>query len=277
MRLVKQLLPVAAVALVGGQLMAAVQGNALLSLVLGVATAVLAVFVYARMVRWSEHRVPVEVAAKGASARIGLGALIGVAWFAAVIANIAFLGDYRVEGLGTVTGAIGLFGFMAAAAVTEELMFRGVLFRIMEGRTGTWIALVLTSVLFGAMHSINPDATVWGAIAITVEAGGTLAAAYAATRNLWVPIGLHFGWNFAEAGIFGTEVSGNGQNDGLLHSVTSGPALITGGRFGPEASLYSVVFGVLVTIVFMWLARRRGHLVPRRRSARVAAVATLAQ
>jgi uncharacterized protein len=277
MRLVKQLLPVAAVALVGGQLVAAVQGNALLSLVLGVATAVLAVFVYARMVRWSEHRVPVEVAAKGASARIGLGALIGVAWFAAVIANIAFLGDYRVEGQGSVTGAIGLFGFMAAAAVTEELMFRGVLFRIMEGRTGTWIALVLTSVLFGAMHSINPDATVWGAIAITVEAGGTLAAAYAATRNLWVPIGLHFGWNFAEAGIFGTEVSGNGQNDGLLHSVTSGPALITGGQFGPEASLYSVVFGVLVTSVFMWLARRRGHLVPRRRSARVAAVATLAQ
>jgi membrane protease YdiL (CAAX protease family) len=277
MRLVKQLLPVAAVALVGGQLVAAVQGNALLSLVLGVATAVLAVFVYARVVRWSERRAPVEVAAKGASARIGLGALIGVAWFAAVIGNIAFLGDYRVEGQGTVMGAIGLFGFMAAAAVTEELMFRGVLFRIMEGRTGTWIALVLTSMLFGAIHSINPDATVWGAIAIAVEAGGTLAAAYAATRNLWVPIGLHFGWNFAEAGIFGTEVSGNGQSDGLLHSVTSGPALITGGQFGPEASLYSVVFGVLVTIVFMWLARRRGYLVPRRRNARVAAVATLAQ
>lgn len=277
MRLLKQLVPVVVVAFVGGQVVGAVQGNALLSLVLGVATAVLAIFVYARVVRWSEHRAPVEVAAKGAGARIGLGALIGVAWFAAVIGNIAFLGDYRVEGQGTVMGAIGLFGFMAAAAVTEELMIRGVLFRIMEGRTGTWIALVVTSTLFGALHSINPDATVWGAIAIAVEAGGTLAAAYAATRNLWVPIGLHFGWNFAEAGIFGTEVSGNGQNDGLLHSVTSGPALVSGGQFGPEASLYSVVFGVLLTIVFMWVARRRGNLVPRRRSTRVAAAATLAQ
>ncbi|GAA4630914.1 type II CAAX endopeptidase family protein [Actinoallomurus vinaceus] len=277
MRLLKQLLPVVVVAAVGGQLVTAVQGNALLSLVLGVATAALSVFVYARVVRWSERRAPVEVAIKGAAARIGLGALIGVGWFAAVIVNLVFLGDYRVDGYGSTAGAVGLFGFMAAAAATEELMFRGVLFRIVEERVGTWMALALTSVLFGLSHLTNPDATLWGAIAIAIEAGGTLAAAYAATRNLWVPIGLHFGWNFAEAGIFGTEVSGNGKTEGLLHGVTSGPALVTGGKFGPEASPYTVVFGVLLTIVFMWLAHRRGNLVPRRRGARAAATATLAQ
>ncbi|MGP3915880.1 hypothetical protein [Nonomuraea sp. 10N515B] len=87
---------------------------------------------------------------------------------------------------------------------------------------------------------------------------GMLAAAYAATRTLWLPIGLHFGWNFAAAGIFGTEVSGNGTPQGLLDGVTSGPALLTGGAFGPEASPYTVVFGVLLTIAFIWLARRRG-------------------
>lgn len=195
MRLLKQLLPVVVVAFVGGQLVAAVQGNALLRLVLGVGTAVLAVFVYAWMVRWSERRSPVEVAAKGATTRIGLGALIGAGWFGAVIGNIAFLGGYRVDGFGSAAGPVGLFGFMAAAAVTEELMFRGVLFRIMEGRTGTWVALAVTSVLFGGWHLLNPDATLGGAAAIAVEAGGTLGAAYAATRNLWVPIGLHFGWN----------------------------------------------------------------------------------
>lgn len=276
MRFWKQLVPVVAVAFVGGQVVGAVQGDALLSLVLGVATAVLAVFVYARMVRWSERRAPVEVAATGATARIALGAAIGVGWFAAVIVNIALLGDYRVHGLGSVGGAAGLFGFMAAAAVTEELIFRGVLFRIIEERTGTWLALALTSVLFGLSHLLNADATLWGAIAIAIEAGGTLAAAYAATRTLWVPIGLHFGWNFAEAGIFGTEVSGNGKTQGLLHGVTSGPAAVTGGRFGPEASLYSVVLGVLLTIVFLWVAHRRGTLVPRRRGARAAATATLA-
>ncbi|WP_327581498.1 CPBP family intramembrane metalloprotease [Nonomuraea sp. NBC_00507] len=277
LRLLKQLVAVVAVAFAGGMVVGAVQGNAPLTLLLGLATAALAVFVYARVVRWSERRPPVEVAAKGAAAATGRGVLIGVGMFAAVIVNIAFLGGYRIEGLGSVWGAVGLFGIMAAAAVTEELLFRGVLFRIVEELTGTWVALTLTGVLFGLVHLSNPNASLWGAICIAISAGGMLAAAYAATRTLWLPIGLHFGWNFAAAGIFGTEVSGNGTPQGLLDGVTSGPALLTGGAFGPEGSLYTVVFGVLLTIAFIWLARRRGNLVPLRRSARAGATATLSQ
>jgi membrane protease YdiL (CAAX protease family) len=267
MRLVWQLVAVAAVAFAGGQGLAAVQGNPWLTLALGVLTAVLAVVVYGWVVRRTEHRPSTEVEWSGAGAAIGRGMLIGIALFGAVIVNIAFLGGYEVTGLGSVTGAVGLFGFMAAAAVTEELMFRGVLFRIIEERTGTWIALALTGVLFGLSHLLNPHASWWGAIAIAIEAGGMLTFAYVATRKLWVPIGLHFGWNFAASGIFSTEVSGNDTPQGLLDAATSGPALITGGDFGPEASPYSVLFCVLTTIVFMWLARRRGHLVPRRRRA----------
>ncbi|NUS86641.1 MAG: CPBP family intramembrane metalloprotease [Streptomyces sp.] len=278
MRLVWQLVAVAAVAFLGGQGLAAVEGNPWLKLAIGVPTAVLAVFVYGWVVRRTERRPSTEVAREGAGAAIGWGVLIGFVMSGFVIANIAFLGYYKVNGLGSPTGAVGLFGFMAAAAVTEELMFRGVLFRIVEERIGTWIALALTGVLFGLSHLLNPHASLWGAIAIAIEAGGMLGAAYAATRNLWVPIGLHFGWNFAISAIFSTEVSGNGTPKGLLDSATSGPAPITGGDFGPEGSLYTVLFGVLVTIVFMWLARRRGHLMPRRRRAvEVAATATLAR
>lgn len=277
MRLLKQLVPVAAVALAGNTAVNAVQGNTLLTLVLGVATAVLAVLVYARMVRWSERRAPVEVAASGAAAATGRGVLIGVGMFVAVILNIALIGGYRIDGLGSVAGALGLAGFMAAAAVTEEVIFRGILFRIVEERAGTWAALALTGLLFGLSHLFNEHANLWGAIAIAIEAGGMLAAAYAATRTLWLPIGLHFGWNFAAAGIFGTEVSGNGAVQGLLHGVTSGPALLTGGEFGPEASPYAVVFGALLTIVFMVVARRRGTLVPRRGRVRADSTATLSR
>jgi membrane protease YdiL (CAAX protease family) len=267
MRLLKQLVAVAAVAFAGGQAVAAAQGNAWLTLALGVVTSVLAVGVYAWVVRRTERRAPTEVVRAGAAARITRGALIGAGMFAAVIANIAFLGGYHVNGMGSVTGAVGLLGFMAAAAVTEELVFRGVLFRIVEERTGTWIALLLTGVVFGLMHLFNPDASLWGAIAIAIEAGFMLAACYAATRSLWVPIGLHFGWNFAAGGIFSVVVSGNGQSKGLLNATTSGSALLTGGDFGPEGSLYTVAAGVVLTVVFMWLARRRGHIVPRRRRA----------
>ncbi|GAA3769659.1 type II CAAX endopeptidase family protein [Plantactinospora mayteni] len=265
MRLLKQLGAVGAVALVGSLAVNAVQGNAFLTLGLGVATAALALLAYAWVVRRTERRAPTEVAGAGAGAALGRGVLVGVGLFTAVVANIALLGGYRVDGGGSATGVVALFGFMAAAAVTEELLFRGILFRIIEERAGTWGALALTGLLFGLVHLFNPNASLWGALAIAVEAGGMLAAAYAATRSLWLPIGLHFGWNFAAAGIFGADVSGRSGPAGLLDGVTSGPILLSGGEFGPEASLYAVLAGVVLTVVFMRLARRRGHLVARRR------------
>jgi CAAX protease family protein len=275
MRLVKQLVAVAAVALVGGQAVAAVRDNPWLTLILGAATAGLAVFAYRWVVRRTERRPVTEVDRRGAGWALGRGALIGVAMCAAVIGTLALFGTYRVDGTGSVTGAVALLGFMAAAAVTEELLFRGILFRITEERFGTGIALGLTGVLFGLVHLLNPHASLWGAVAIAVEAGFMLGAAYAATRTLWVPIGLHFGWNFALGGIFGAEVSGNGASKGLLDAVVSGPTILSGGAFGVEASLSTVVAGVALTVGFLALARRRGHLVPRRTGAR--ATATLAQ
>ncbi|MGW5719533.1 CPBP family intramembrane glutamic endopeptidase [Amycolatopsis sp. NPDC003865] len=271
MRLFLQLVTVVAVALAGSLAVGAVQWNVPLTLVLGLGSAALAVVAYRWIVRKTEDRVPAEIAKNNAA--LGRGLLIGFSLFACVIGNIALLGDYDVLGWGSVGGALALFGFSAAAAVTEELLFRGILFRFVERWIGTWLALTLTGLLFGLSHLFNAHATFWGALAIAVEAGGMLAAAYAATRTLWLPIGLHFAWNFAEGGIFGTGVSGTDAPQGLLHAVTSGPAALTGGEFGPEASLYSVVAGVVTTAVFMVLARRRGNIVPlRRRTADTATV-----
>ncbi|MFJ8961549.1 lysostaphin resistance A-like protein [Lentzea sp. NPDC102401] len=273
MRFLKQLAVVVLVSFAGGAAVQAVTWNAPLTLILGVAAAVLALAAYAWVVRKTEHREPVEVARKTAPAALGRGVLIGLAMFLAVIVNIAFLGGYEIRGWGSLSGAIAIFGFMAAAAVTEELMFRGVLFRIVEERLGTWISLGLSGVLFGLAHYFNPNATLWSSFAIAVEAGFMLAAVYAATRNLWVPIGVHFAWNFAQGGIFSTSVSGQDAPQGLLDGVTSGSAIVTGGGFGPEASVYSLLTGLVVTVVFLWLAKRRGNLVPRR--GRAASAATL--
>ncbi|MEV3921177.1 CPBP family intramembrane glutamic endopeptidase [Actinomadura coerulea] len=277
MRLLKQLVVVAVVAAAGGAGVNGAQWNPVLTLVLGAAAALVSLYTYRWVVRRTERREPAELALKGAAGALTRGMLIGFAMFAAVIVNIAFLGHYRVDGFGSATGPVALLGFMAAAAVSEEVMFRGVLFRIIEERTGTWAALALTGLVFGLMHLPNPNADLWSALAIAVEAGGMLAAAYVATRNLWVPIGLHFAWNFAGAGIFGTDVSGKDAPDGLLDGATSGPTLLSGGEFGPEASLYAVGAGVVLTIVFMWLARRRGTIVRRNRASRAPAAATLAQ
>ncbi|WP_426593487.1 CPBP family intramembrane glutamic endopeptidase [Cellulomonas sp. McL0617] len=276
MRMLKQLGAVVVVAVVGDVAVGATAGSWVATLLLGVATGVLALLAYAWVVRRTEHREPVEVARAGARAATGAGLLIGVGMFTAVIACIALLGGYHVDGFGSVTSAAGLLGLAVVAGVTEELVFRGILFRIVEERAGTWVALAFTAVLFGAIHLVNPDATLWGAIAIAVEAGCMLAAAYAATRTLWLPIGLHIGWNFAVSGIFGTEVSGATTAAGLLHGVTSGPVILSGGAFGPEASLFAVLAGVTMMVVFLRLAHRRGRLVANpRRAARARATATV--
>nr|WP_218861534.1 type II CAAX endopeptidase family protein [Nocardioides panzhihuensis] len=275
--MVWQLLAVAAVWIIGNLGIIAVKDNPWSALVAGLLTAVVGVLVYGWVVRRTEHRAPVEVSLKGAGAGVGWGTLLGIVLFGAVIASIAFFGEYTINGLGTPAGAVALLGIMTGAAVTEELVFRGVLFRNVELWTGTWIALVLTGSLFGLIHLLNPNATLWGAVAIVIEAGGMLTAAYIATRKLWLPIGLHFGWNVAGSAIFSTEVSGSNTAQGLLDATMSGPALVTGGSFGPEGSIYAVVLGVLATGVFMWLAYRRGHVVPVRRSARTDLAATLSR
>ncbi|MET9499417.1 CPBP family intramembrane glutamic endopeptidase [Streptomyces sp. NPDC006552] len=277
MKRVGQILAVVAVAAAGGQGAAAAQGSPWLTLLVGALTVVLSLLVYRWAVGRTERRPVTELAAQGAPRAVLRGLLIGVAMFACVIANIAFLGHYQVHGLGSAPGTVELAGFMAAAAVTEELIFRGLLFRLVERGLGTYLALALSAAVFGASHLLNEDASLLGALAIAIEAGGMLAAAYAATRSLWLPIGLHFGWNFAESGIFGTEVSGNGATHGLLDASTSGPRLITGGEFGPEASVYAVLAGALLTLTFLWLAHRRGTVVPRRRAERVGALVTLAR
>jgi membrane protease YdiL (CAAX protease family) len=275
-RFVWQFLTVVAIYAIGGSAVNAVRENDWLTLVLGLTAAALTVLGYGWVVRRTEHRPALDVAREGAAVKTGWGVLIGVGMFGAVIVNLLSSGHYEVDGLGSPTAAMGLVGFMAAVAVAEEVVYRGVLFRIIEERTGTYLALALTGVLFGLSHLLNEHASLWGATAIAIEAGFMLGAAYAATRTLWLPIGLHFGWNFAAAGIFSTEVSGNGTNQGLLDASMSGPKLLTGGEFGPEGSVYAVGFGALLTLVFLWLAHRRGNIVPRsRRAARADSAATL--
>lgn len=275
MRLVWQLIAIVAVSFLGGQGLAAVQDDPWLTLAVGLATAVVGVVVYTWVVRLTERRPVVEVALQGAAPALTWGTLLGLGLFGLVVVNLAVLGSYTVHGLGSPLGALGLVGFMAAAAVTEELMWRGVLFRIVEGWTGTWIALTITGLLFGLAHLLNSNATLWGAIAIAIEAGGMLTAAYVATRKLWLPIGLHLGWNIAGSAIFSTEVSGNDTPQGLLDATTQGHVLVTGGTFGPEGSLYSVLFCAVTAAVFLVVAHRRGHIVPARRAARTEVAARL--
>jgi hypothetical protein len=147
----------------------------------------------------------------------------------------------------------------AMAAVGEEIIMRGVAYRLFEEGFGTTIAVLLSGALFGVLHAANPGSTIESTAAIALEAGILLAAAYVLTRSLWFPIGLHFGWNFTEGGIFGTSVSGGKSATGLIATHVSGPNYLTGGLFGPEASLPAVLVCLTAAAVMLVLAARRGE------------------
>jgi hypothetical protein len=98
--------------------------------------------------------------------------------------------------------------------------------------------------------------------AIALEAGVLLAAAYMYSRSLWFVMGLHFAWNFTEGGIFATSVSG-GPTEGVIRvSFASGKDWLTGGQFGPEASLPAVLICLAAGIAFIMMAKRANRVVP---------------
>jgi membrane protease YdiL (CAAX protease family) len=248
--------------------------NPVLSLLFGAAAVVIALTVYAAVVRILEQRPASELDLGAARSGLRVGVLVGLVLFGATLALVALFGGYGTKGGVSVGGAVTILGMMAGTAVVEELLFRGIVFRLVEDLTGTRGALVISGLLFGALHLVNSGATVWGALAISVEAGLMLGAAYVATRTLWLPIGLHLGWNFALSGIFGVTVSGNEDlPDGLLRGVLSGPEAITGGSFGPEASVFAILVCVVPTVMFLRMAKRGGRLHTRQqlRSTRTSA------
>jgi uncharacterized protein len=216
--------------------------------------------VYAGYVRLIERRPVVELALRDALPAFGKGFLVGAALFSATILVLWAMGAYSVVavlGVGALTAPLMS---ALAAGFMEELVFRGVLFRIVEGSLGSWLALGFTALAFGLLHAFNHGATWVSTLAIALEAGVLLAAVYMYSRRLWTCIGLHCAWNFAEGGVFGASVSG-GKAGGLLAARFRGPDLLTGGEFGPEASVVAVLICLAAGIAFVQLARRRGYVV----------------
>jgi membrane protease YdiL (CAAX protease family) len=224
---------------------------------------------YSAYVRLVERRDPTELALTGALKELGGGVLVGALLFTATISVLALLGSYRASGTNPWSVLIPPLTTALTAGFLEEILFRGILFRIVEESLGTWSALLISALLFGLLHLGNPNATLAGAVAIIIEAGILLAAAYMLTRRLWMAIGIHFAWNFVQGGIFGVAVSGN-PTPGLLQGALTGPAWLSGGAFGAEASVVAVVLCLGVGLYFIARAIQRGQVVqpPWRRAPR---------
>lgn len=231
----------------------------LLAIVVGMLVVTYAL--YLGFVRLIERRTANELSLPGMGRELGIGMLVGAGLYTGAVLILMLLGIYRIEGMNPAAFMLTALPMAVSSAMFEELLFRGVLFRIVEEWLGSWIALAVSSLLFGFMHLMNPAGTLEGAIFITIEAGLLLAAAYMVTRRLWMSIGFHFAWNYTQEGIFSGIVSGGESAPGLFKSRIEGPDLLTGGSFGLESSLVAFLLCTATGVILLIMAVRKGHIV----------------
>lgn len=207
-----------------------------------------------------DKRTVTEFAAKGLAKNLIIGASIGFVLQSLTILVIYLNGSYSVLHINPVSFILIPFALMFTVAIIEEILVRGIIFRIMEEKLGSYIALTISSLLFGALHLANPHGTLISGICITT-AGFLMGAAFIYSRSLWMPIALHFAWNFTQSGIFGAITSGNEKTNSLLEAKIQGPEFITGGAFGPEGSIQAIAFCALGTLILLILSRKQNKII----------------
>jgi len=212
--------------------------------------------------RFIERREVTELSLPGAGREFAIGALVGTALYTACVLLLMVLGMYKIEGLNPLSIMIPGIAMAVKSAVFEELVFRGILFGSVEAMAGSWIAIIVSSLVFGFIHLLNPSATIGGAVYICIEAGLLFSAAYLVTRRLWMAMGLHMLWNYVQSAVFSGIVSGGVMMPGLFKTKVVGPDFVTGGSFGMEESLGALIFCTGAGIVMLLIAMRRGHMLP---------------
>jgi membrane protease YdiL (CAAX protease family) len=192
------------------------------------------------------------------------GLLLGTVLMGLIFLLEWALGLLTVEGFSWQAGSFasvlaGLFAYLfisLAVALYEELAFRGYVLQNLRADWGVVAALVASSLLFGVFHGLNPNVT-WLALLNIFLAGVVLAACYLVTRSLWLPMALHFSWNFVQGPILSFPLSGL-NTAGLLVTSIEGNTLLTGGAFGPEGGLLGTMALCLGLVVLaIWRRARR--------------------
>ena len=242
------------------QQMDAVPGPVHLAAMAGMA--LVSVLAYAALVRFGEDRTPGELEARRAPVEVAAGLAIGGAMMAIAVVLMLAAGWATLE-VTPVRTAWRAIALTIESGVVEEVIFRLIVLRLLWKAFGWQAALAISAFIFGAVHLMNPNASWFAALCIMVEAGVMLATFYILTGRIWVSIGVHAGWNFTQGWIFGAAVSGTDFFEGGpldLIPAAGLPDYLSGGQFGPEASLAGLLVGSVVGALTLRLAWRRGRL-----------------
>ena len=220
----------------------------------GVFSILIILLTYHYLFKYYEKRKITELAWKYFAKEIGIGFFIGVILISLVILILFVMGYYTIFSSNYIFALFPPFIFLALMSVFEETIFRGIIYRIIEEKYGTIVALIISAVLFGLIHVINSDSNV--VYILSATAGGLLLGVlYTLTGRLWLPISFHLGWNFGQY-LYGV----NRFNEGfsfVLESKLVGPMILTGGENGIENSVLSIIFVLIFFLFCAFLINKR--------------------
>jgi membrane protease YdiL (CAAX protease family) len=187
------------------------------------------------------------------------GGLIALISITSVMGIMWLLGNYTIYEINHSATLFESFLHNFFFAFLQDVVYFLIIFRIIEKSLGSWIAIVLASIIFGFKHLLFPGYTVWSAIAQVFEAGILFSAFFILTRRIWLLFGFHFIWNFIEYGfILGFKPEGLIE---LFTSEFSGSFLITGMPVGPEASILTLTIGTGLGLFFIFQAYKKNKLI----------------
>ena len=180
------------------------------------------------------------------------GAVFLAMWSLGYIDNvhIALSGQAALQALAFALLMMAFVGFW------EELVFRGYLLQNMAEGLGMNKAILISCVLYGLVHSANPNATLLSS-AIIVLFGYLRIYGYLSTGQLWLSIGMHTGWNFFQASVFGFAASGHAEEATLITHDSQAANWLSGGQFGPEGSVVMIPVVLLTLLAMRFWSRNR--------------------
>jgi uncharacterized protein len=233
--------------------------NKLLTIIISLTFVILS---YILLFRFYEKRRVIELSLKDFFKNVSLGIFIGVILQSLTILVIYLIGGYTITSINkSIVFILPSLIMALSSSVIEEILFRGIIFRITEEKLGSYIALGISAILFGAIHLANPNSSLLAGISLAIQAGCLLGSAYIYSRSLWFPIAIHFAWNFTQSAIFGATVSGIKVSKSFIVSDIKGNELFTGGTFGPEASVQATLLCLIATIILLCLSYKNGNII----------------
>ena len=221
--------------------------------------AIAIIALYGVAVRVGERRRVGELSLRHLPGDLLLGALVGAALMAVIVAVLWVCGWVVIAPQPIERIAIALRDSIRSGVV-EELLLRLVIFRLLWRAFGVWPALAMSASLFGLLHLSNPDSSLLAAVSL-IAGEGIGIGLYLITGRIWAAMGMHAAWNFTQGWLFGAAVSGTTEIAGGPLSLRPGagvPELLSGGGFGPEASLAALIVSFLASAAVLGRAWRRG-------------------